>query len=114
VNHLSAFELGVAAVSFLLALAAWGVNTFAAYRSGVMWRPWHAAVAILAGIYSMGYCWLLFTHVDPSVWSGTMRYVGLVTWPVVWITPALLARQQAKEIQRRLAEYIEEGGRGVD
>lgn len=105
--HLPAYELIVAGVSLALALAAWTLNTFAAYRSGIMWRPWHAAVAILAAVYSAGYAWLLFSDVDPAIWSGILRNAGLITWPVVWITPAILARQQVQEVHRRLREYVE-------
>ena len=68
------------------------------------WGAMSSAAAMLAAIYSLGYAWLLYGDVERAKWSETMQWVGLVTWPLVWVLPgamvAWVARQAYKRVPR--------------
>jgi hypothetical protein len=88
----------VAGMSMVFAAISCGVNVWAAIRAPREFRPMRAAVAVVAGLYVIGYGWLVFTDVDRVEWSSTMVYLAVVAWPLVWITPAIQAARYGKRL----------------
>lgn len=95
----------VALFNALGAAAAGGAQVYA-WRHGVrLFRWYHLSAFVLAVVYLAGYLWLALTDVDPAHWSAVMRWLGIVSWPLVWIVPAALSATLAREV-RRQAERI--------
>lgn len=78
-----------AVVAQALALR-FGLRTFRAY---------HLTALVLASVYAAGYAWLAFTDVLPAEWSETVRWAGLVAWPLVWVAPAGLSIVVARNLR---------------
>ena len=84
----------IPAVSMLLATCACVAHGWAVFeldRSGrphaSTWMFMSVAACLLALVYIMGYAWLVLGDVERGEWSETMQYVGLLTWPLVWVLP---------------------------
>lgn len=58
-----------------------------------------AATSVLALIYLVGQCVLLFSTVNPAAWSDVMRGFQLLSIPIVWTAPARMSVQMADRIR---------------
>ena len=77
-------------ISAALATTAAVVNAVAArYVSGPL-RGVTLATSVLAGFYATAYVWLSAHLANQGEWSQVVVWVGVLTWPVVWIIPPLL------------------------
>lgn len=85
-----------------LAAVAFAVNAYAAKDAGPPWKAIRAAIATLAAVYSLGYLWLFFNPKSILDWSATFRGISPLSWPVVWIIPALVMRRTQKRVQRAI------------
>ena len=61
-------------------------------------RAMHAAVAVMALVYAIGFAWLLAHQTQRVLWSEVMSGVGLVSWPLVWVWPAIGARRAERKL----------------
>lgn len=67
--------------------------------------------SVLAGVYFASYVWLLFHPHMSGEWSRTMRWVGPVSWGLVWIwMPLAVVRHNRKKAE----VFIREANRVVD
>lgn len=96
----SGLQLAIDITSGSLALASAIIATAAARHGLPSWRPYHAAVAVLSLLYLAGYIWLIGFAPTVSIWSGRMRGVGLVAWPVVWMVPSILSMRSFVKLHR--------------
>jgi hypothetical protein len=87
------------ALTLPLWLAAVGVNIHAARHGIVELARVRAATAMLALIYFVAQCVLLFSTVQTATWSDIMRGVQFVTIPVVWILPAAMSLKMARRVR---------------
>jgi hypothetical protein len=79
----------IALLNGLLALAAVISSFWAVPKVG---KPLNIVLVIagcLALFYSGAYIWLLFHISEVAAWSNTLRWLGLISWPVAWIFPPL-------------------------
>lgn len=102
----------ILAANGVMAGIAVAANLWAVFRSD---HPRQSAmVAALATFFIASYVWLGF-HGDAIVeWSEFMRGVSLIAWPVVWIYPALRARDatvKAAKVAEGLLAKLPDGGR---
>ena len=67
-------------------LAVW-----AARRGVVNTRPLHASIAALSVVYCCGYLVLVIVQPPVRDWSNVMRGVGLVTWPLAWMSWSIIS-----------------------
>ena len=58
------------------------------------------STAVLASIYCLGYSWLLFDDLPVAEWSSIFRGVSLLSWPIVWIWPALSWTKLLKDLHQ--------------
>lgn len=65
------------------------------------WAAMSAMTACLAAAYFIGYAWLVFGDPDRARWSETLSYVGVITWPLVWVLPGLIVGWVARGNRRR-------------
>jgi hypothetical protein len=72
----------------LFAIAA---NACAAHVGFLIHRGLATIVAVIAGMYAIGYVLLLTGTVTLLAWSQFYRGVSLVVWPIVWAGPALIS-----------------------
>jgi hypothetical protein len=75
-------------LNIILAMGAIVTSCVAAHRGVVTHRAHFAGVVALAGLYVVGYLWLLFNPDRVRAWSEFFRGVSLASWCVVWIAPA--------------------------
>lgn len=94
-------------IQVAMSAVACGLSVWAC-RSGLLnLRPLHAAVAMLAAVYCAGYLYLIVEQPNVGDWSNVMRGVGLVAWPVAWVSwPILSIRLQSRV--GRLHRVVEE------
>lgn len=83
----------------------WNVDaTLNGVAEGVkMW----AATSVLAIIYFVANCVLLFSTVAPGDWSDVMRGSQLLTIPIVWVLPARMSVRMADKIREADKRVIE-------
>ncbi|MEM9465303.1 MAG: hypothetical protein AAGA90_08005 [Actinomycetota bacterium] len=67
------------------------------------WMAMSVAAGLLAAVYTIGYAWLLFGDVERGEWSQTLQYVGLITWPLVWVLPGVTTAWVARRATQRRA-----------
>lgn len=80
----------------------------AATRHGVLETVrMRAATSMLALIYFVGACVLLFSNVNPARWSDVMRGVGVIALPVVWSLPAMLSVRMGDKIRATNKKIID-------
>lgn len=106
-------------VNAVAAAVAFGTNiVYAARTAHRAGRLLHAAIAVLAAIYSVSYVVLVSTDLQVVTWSSAMRGVSLLAWLIVWIGPSVerwrterlarvpegLPQQLVSEVKRRLIE----------
>ena len=56
------------------------------------------AGAVLAAAYVAGYVWFLTDPGNVLTWSSTMRSVGVLAWPVVWVAMVRLLARLCREV----------------
>lgn len=89
------------------AVAATVVAVIAA-RVAPRYRAALVGTALLAALYSVGYGWLIFVDIHPADWSRSLRWLGIVAWPLVWVYPSL------RLIRRTTALRVAEERHGAD
>jgi hypothetical protein len=77
-------------------------------------RRGSALLALLATVYVAAYGWLLWSDVHPADWSQAVRWVGLASWPIVWVWPMLRLIRRTAEAERAAVEIEEALLRGLD
>lgn len=97
---MSVVERSVVLLNSALAAVAFFVNVYAARDAGHPWKVIRASIATLAAIYALGYLWLFFNPGGILGWSATFRGISPLSWPVVWIIPALVMRRTQKRVQQ--------------
>lgn len=105
-HHLDKITLAFTAFTLVEVVAAIVINAYSAEQGMSGGFKVRIAVTTLGLVYLAAYSVLLFTHVDPLLWSTVLRGIGLVTWPVVWCWPALASMRQRRAFRRQ----VEEGG----
>lgn len=86
---LAPLERWVVFLNVFLALFAGLVNAYVVGKVGGWWRKVLVPVAILSFMYSASYLYLFITE-NVGPWSSTMRGVSILTWPIVWMGPAIM------------------------
>lgn len=79
----------IAIVNMMFAFASMFVLLWATPQVG---RPLNIILCVAAGLaffYGLSYIWLVFNIAEGAAWSSVLRWVSLITWPVVWMAPAL-------------------------
>jgi hypothetical protein len=85
-------ERWVVLINSLMAFVAMLVNAGTAHATPEPWRSVRIPIAVLAAIYCVAYLWLFFAE-DVGPWSSIMRGVSILSWPIVWIRPAIVNRR---------------------
>ena len=100
---MSGVEHMVVLINSGCAALAFFVNAATSRAAPPPWKLIRALVSCLALIYSIAYLWL-FLHPDRLLaWSSTMRGVSLLSWPIVWVRPAVVTLRVIR-LTRRVAE----------
>lgn len=86
---MSDLERWVVLANSAMAAVAMVANLRTAVRSPEPWRHVRIPIGVLAGIYCVAYLWLFITE-DVGPWSSVMRGVSILSWPIVWIRPAVV------------------------
>ena len=90
-------------------VAAIPINLHAA-RVGFLIHPGLArTIAVVAGIYAVGYVMLLTGTVHVAAWSDFYRGVSVVVWPLVWSGPALMSLSALRHARREITAATTEG-----
>jgi len=87
----TAYETVIIWGNLIGCLFAIGANACAAHVGFLIHRGLATTIAIIAGMYVIGYALLLTGTVDLLAWSQFYRGVSLVVWPIVWAGPALIS-----------------------
>lgn len=97
---MSTAERAIILINSLLAAVAFVVNVYASRGAGPPWKAIRAAIATLAAVHSLGYLWLFFNPGGILGWSATFRGISPLSWPIVWIYPALVMLRTQKRVQK--------------
>lgn len=66
-------------------------------------RPIRFAGAVLAAIYFGAYIGLAMFWIDsPATWSQYLRPIGLLAWPIIWITPTVIENRTWRKISKAI------------
>lgn len=83
------------------------VANFAAARVGfLVHRGLASVIAVIGGMYVIGYALLLTGTVEVLKWSAFYRGVSVVVWPVVWAGPALVSLSAWHRTQAEIAAVV--------
>lgn len=104
---MSTLEHTVVLINSLCALVAFVANTITSKSAPPPWKVIRALVAVLALIYSGAYMWLYLNPDKLASWSSTMRGVSILSWPIVWIWPAIVTYRVIR-LSRRVAVLSEQ------
>ena len=85
-------ERWVILANAVMAFIAMFVNAGTAHATPEPWRSVRIPIAVLAAIYCAAYLWLFITE-NVGPWSSIMRGVSILSWPIVWIRPAIVNRR---------------------
>lgn len=96
---MSAISVWVTAINGFMATLAAGTHLRASQRGR---KATHVMVAVLAGLYAVGYGWLLWHRDRRLPWSEVMSGAGLLAWPLVWVWPAV----HAIRVERKLTVAV--------
>ena len=66
-------------------------NVCAARVGFLVHRGLSSVIAVIGGMYVIGYALLLTGTIEVLKWSAFYRGVSVVVWPVVWAGPALVS-----------------------
>lgn len=97
-------------VNVVMTALSCGLAAYAARHGAVNTRPLHAAIAALSAVYCAGYLYLVIVRPDPAgiaQWSNTMRGVGVVAWPVAWISWSIISVRLQSRVGK-LRRVVEE------
>lgn len=95
------------AISLPLWLRAIWWNVAAAHGGVAELVKLKAATAVLAIIYFVANCVLLFTNIFPGDWSNVMRGFQLLAIPIVWELPGKKSVRLADRIRKTDARLVE-------
>lgn len=96
-------------IQVLMTATSCGLAIWAARRGVVNTRPLHAACAALSAVYCVGYLVLVIARPNVGEWSNTMRGVGLVAWPVAWMSWSIISVRLQRRVGK-LREVVEDRG----
>ena len=89
-------------VNWFAAAIACYFNYHAATCGITRFRRSHFIVAGFALAYVIGYPTLIFTIIDPILWTEWFRGIAIFVWFFVWTAPAINSMKVWKEVQRLL------------
>lgn len=84
------------------AFAAAVANLYAVKAGDPKLAALRAAIAALAAFYLAGYLLVTLGGWDVGHWGEFYRKAAVITWPVVWVAPAVLGARNFKRTTRSI------------
>lgn len=101
-------DLAVIQANAVLAAVALLTSIYAAIHASPAKRPYYAAVATLALVYTVSHILLLGDFPARLVlWGQIMRGVAMVVWILVWIIPSILDVQEERRKRKLVTALVE-------